>query len=133
MNKQCENNSCDFLVGLGDNFYEYGVTDEDDRRFRGTYENIYGKTSSRNNIKDLNFYHIAGNHDHRGNATAQIIYTKTKDTNFYLPSFWYSFTIEKGADLTMTFMMIDTNIMKGSGDTNNLPDSDVYDYRGVLK
>jgi hypothetical protein len=31
--------------------------------------------------------------------------------------------------LTMTFIMIDTNIMKGSSDSNKLPNSDTFDYR----
>ena len=44
----------------------------DDIRFNGTYENVYGFASERENIKNLDFYQILGNHDHRRNATAQV-------------------------------------------------------------
>jgi len=46
-----------------------------------------------------------------------------------MPNLWYSYTIEKSDDLSMKFIFIDTNIMKGSGDTNNMPDSDIIDYQ----
>lgn len=41
------------------------VTDSSDTRFRYTYENVYGKSSNRYNIKNLDFWHVAGNHDHK--------------------------------------------------------------------
>ena len=69
MDRECCDGRCDFILGLGDNFYEHGVTDVNDRRFRGTYENVYGRTSDRSNLKLLDFWHINGNHDHRGNVS----------------------------------------------------------------
>ena len=30
-----------FALGIGDNFYSYGVTSEHDKRFKFTYENVY--------------------------------------------------------------------------------------------
>lgn len=65
MDRECAGSSCDFLLGVGDNFYDVGVTDSLDSRFLFTYENVYGKSSERQNIKNLDFYQIAGNHDHR--------------------------------------------------------------------
>ena len=38
------------------------------------YENVYGVTSSRENLKKLDFYPIMGNHDYKGNVTAPIQY-----------------------------------------------------------
>ena len=131
------------------------VTDSSDTRFRYTYENVYGKSSNRYNIKNLDFWHVAGNHDHkwqsniiskltaqhnhkwykiwnfdqRGNASAQSIYSNTQETNFKMPNLWYSYTIEKQNGLSMKLIMIDTNIMKGSSETINMPDSDVVDYQ----
>ena len=67
MDRECANDACDFLLGVGDNFYQYGVTDVDDTRFRFTYEKVYGKLSERQNLKKLDFLHIQGNHDHRWN------------------------------------------------------------------
>ena len=65
MDRECENNSCDFLVGLGDNFYWDGVKNDEDPRFKFTFENVYGKSSERENIKTLDFWHILRNHDYR--------------------------------------------------------------------
>ena len=65
MDRECENDSCDFLLGLGDNFYWDGVKNAEDPRFKFTFENVYGKSSERENIKTLDFWHILGNHDYR--------------------------------------------------------------------
>uniref|UniRef100_A0A915KP24 Uncharacterized protein n=1 Tax=Romanomermis culicivorax TaxID=13658 RepID=A0A915KP24_ROMCU len=49
----------DFHLSLGDHFYFVGVKDDDDSRFETTP-----------------WYMMAGNHDHLGNISAQISYTK---------------------------------------------------------
>ena len=74
MDRECKNGACDFLVSVGDNFYLEGVNDAHDERFNYTFENVYGKYSERENIKKLDFWQITGNHDHRRNATAQLVY-----------------------------------------------------------
>ena len=76
MDKLCGERDCDFMLSLGDNFYWDGVYNIDDIRFNGTYENVYGFASERENIKNLDFYQILGNHDHRRNATAQVSWLK---------------------------------------------------------
>ena len=63
------------MVFLSDNFYDLGVDSEHSHRWNGTVENIYGKFSGRTNIQDLDFYQVLGNHDHHGNATAQVTYS----------------------------------------------------------
>ena len=37
-----------FTLGIGDNFYSYGVTSEHDKRFQLTYENVYSGTALQN-------------------------------------------------------------------------------------
>lgn len=112
MDKLCGERDCDFMLSLGDNFYWDGVYNIDDIRFNGTYENIYGFASERENIKNLDFYQCLGNHDHRRNATAQVrfkpnrakkrnfqvIYSHQRETNFKFPDLWYSFTVGDNND-----------------------------------
>ena len=46
-----------FVLALGDNFYDDGVTEEADPRFQETFEDVYTQDSLQNN-----WYAIAGNH-----------------------------------------------------------------------
>ena len=50
------------------------LTKIEDKRWEGVYENVYGRSSSRENLKQLDFYSIMGNHDYKGNVTAQLQY-----------------------------------------------------------
>jgi len=90
--------SCDFLVSIGDNFYQRGVRDIYDERWKNVFENVYGNTSERKNLKMLDFWQILGNHDYYQNATAQIMYSDQMETSFKLPWFWYTLFIDKGQD-----------------------------------
>ena len=76
--------NCQFIVGVGDNFYFDGVKDVRDPRFNLTFERTYSDKSLH-----VPWYMIAGNHDHKGNVSAQIAYTKvSRRWNF--PHFYYS-------------------------------------------
>ncbi|GIW22963.1 MAG: hypothetical protein KatS3mg068_1970 [Candidatus Sericytochromatia bacterium] len=95
--KKCKNNNCDFVLYLGDNFYDYGVKSLDDSQFIDKFEKPY------KNI-DLKFYVILGNHDYRGNIHAQIKYSK-KNKKFFLPNRVYK--VKKDF---IDIFAIDTNI-----------------------
>ena len=56
MDDFCQNSTCDFFVSLGDNFYQDGVHDIDDIRWTNVIENVYGKFSTRDNLKPLDFW-----------------------------------------------------------------------------
>ena len=130
MDDLCANNTCDMLVSLGDNFYETGVKNIEDPRWKIVFENVYGRWSHRDNVKKLDFWQIMGNHDWRGNATAQVDYMyQVPDSNFKMPAFYYTLEIEKTPDLSMKLIMIDTMIMMNAKEVSKLPDSDVRDYR----
>ena len=52
------------------------LTKIEDKRWEVVYENVYGRWSFRENLKKLDFFTIMGNHDHRGNQTAQLMYAQ---------------------------------------------------------
>ena len=49
---------------------------KEDKRWEDVYENVYGVSSSRENLKQLDFFSIMGNHGYKGNVTAQLQYAE---------------------------------------------------------
>ncbi|XP_065913702.1 tartrate-resistant acid phosphatase type 5-like isoform X2 [Dysidea avara] len=106
--KAAETNST-FTIALGDNFYHYGVKDVDDPRFKETFERVFtaGSLQSR-------WYVIAGNHDHYGNASAEIAYTACSH-RWYMPNYYYTETMTiPGTHTEIQFIFIDTVILAGN-------------------
>jgi tartrate-resistant acid phosphatase type 5 len=105
-----------FALGMGDNFYGSGIHgDEHDARFQETFENVY--TGSSLNIP---FYMIAGNHDHKGNVTAQIAYS-ADSTRWEYPAPYYAigpvaFNTSSGKAASFQMFMIDTVVWAGNSD-----------------
>lgn len=108
MKKTAMNSTSQFVIALGDNFYYDGVKDVNDDRFTETYADLFEDLQ-------LPWYPIAGNHDHHGNVSAQIEYTKHSDSwNF--PDYWYSkqWEIAKGSNSTLKIVLIDTILLCGN-------------------
>ncbi|OQR76393.1 tartrate-resistant acid phosphatase type 5-like [Tropilaelaps mercedesae] len=98
-----------FILALGDNFYFTGVRDVGDRRFQRTFEEIYNEGSMR-----IPWYVIAGNHDHDGNVSAQIAYSKISN-RWIFPDYYYSRSFEipgTDGDILDVFML-DTVLICG--------------------
>ena len=75
-----------FVISVGDNFYDYGVKDESDALFDRSFRHVYTHPAQ----TQLPWYTIAGNHDYRGNLTAQMVYRGDPRWNF--PSLNYTRT-----------------------------------------
>lgn len=112
--------NAEFVLALGDNFYEGGIhTDEYDPRFNETFEVVYSDESLQ-----IPFYAVAGNHDHYGNVTAQIWYSN-HSSRWTMPDYYYTFTKffnTSSGDRSAQFVMIDTVMFEGPS----------YEENGVL-
>ncbi|XP_002527552.2 purple acid phosphatase 8 [Ricinus communis] len=62
-----EDLNIDFVISTGDNFYDDGLTGVDDPAFYESFTNIYTAPSLQKQ-----WFSVLGNHDYRGNATAQL-------------------------------------------------------------
>ena len=116
-----------FGLLMGDNFYTRGIScinkdkdpdctaDVHSHRFADTFENVFDQPQ----FVDFPFYVILGNHDHYGNATAQLEYgTKRMGTGRWrfpalgVDQLYYKlerpFTDAEGNEVTVDLFMIDT-------------------------
>lgn len=75
-----------FIASTGDNFYTFGVKNTADKLWKKSFEDIYNGE----NIKDIDWYVVLGNHDSYGNIHAQIDYSK-KNPHWKLPTAYHSY------------------------------------------
>ncbi|MCK6519436.1 metallophosphoesterase [Myxococcota bacterium] len=106
----CEAKGCEFVLYLGDNFYNDGVESVDDEQFQTKFELPYAEL-------DLPFYVVLGNHDYGSwsiweyKADYEVEYTDHSD-KWYLPDRYYTLTHEH-----VQFIGLDTNdVMIWGGD-----------------
>ncbi|GFO37181.1 tartrate-resistant acid phosphatase type 5 [Plakobranchus ocellatus] len=113
MGKMADIYAPQFVLELGDNFYMDGVKSVDDMRFNATYESVYISKSLQ-----IPWYIIAGNHDHHGNVTAQILYSH-RSKRWKFPDFYYykEFTVATGNE-TFGIIFIDTVLLCGNSFDN---------------
>jgi 3',5'-cyclic AMP phosphodiesterase CpdA len=93
----------DFIVSVGDNFYDNGVTGVDDLHWTHSFENVY-----RDSSLFAPWYVILGNHDYRGSIEAQMAYRSPNSDRWKMPAKNYVKTWTRdGIKLAMVF--IDTS------------------------
>ncbi|MBA3945388.1 MAG: metallophosphoesterase [Herpetosiphonaceae bacterium] len=109
------NLGCDFILGLGDNIYEFGVRSAYDTQFENKFEQPY---------RELNvpFYFVLGNHDNSSdllegdgrqncNGNYQVAYHYRKDrlsNKWQMPARYYTFRYGP-----VQFFALDTNPLMG--------------------
>jgi len=105
MAQRAKSDGLDFMISVGDNFYENGVKTVDDPLFRSAFEDIYTGPLR------VPTYASLGNHDHKGNIQAQIDYS-SKNKNWIMPATHYTFTRTLGDGTKVQFFAVDTAPIK---------------------
>ncbi|XP_076089661.1 tartrate-resistant acid phosphatase type 5-like [Mytilus galloprovincialis] len=101
-----------FNLALGDNFYFDGVKTVSDARFKVTFDKVFTDPS----LQKTPFYLVAGNHDHNGNVSAQIAYSKVED-RWNFPDYYYKLNFPiPGSQMSVDIIMIDTILLCGNSD-----------------
>lgn len=102
MARVAENLPARFVLYLGDNFYESGVTSAHDSLWQTAFELVYTQPSLQ-----IPFFAIAGNHDHYGTVLAEVEYTSRSD-RWRMPALYYTFSVPFPAGDSLQFWALDT-------------------------
>lgn len=102
-------------LALGDNFYWSGVSDENDKRFKKTYEDVYDREPL-----NMPWFIQLGNHDYLGNTSAQIAYTN-KSSRWIMPDYFYTVdvNVKNGRENLIHIIMVDTVLLCGLSENEN--------------
>ncbi len=96
-----------FVMSLGDNFYQSGVTSVDDARFGATFERVYDDPA----LLDVPWYLVAGNHDHLGSIEAQLAYSR-RSSRWRFPREFYVETFAFGRNLSLAAVFLDCTLFQ---------------------
>ncbi len=102
MHRWASENPVDFVILLGDNFYSEGVDSINDPQWQSKFERKYAYPSLQ-----VPFYAVLGNHDYRGNASAQVLYTH-ENKRWRMPDKYYEFFFLLDSVVKVQFVAIDT-------------------------
>lgn len=106
MTQRAKSDGLDFMITVGDNFYESGVTSADDPMFKSAFVDVYSDAALQ-----VPVYPALGNHDHKGDVQAQIDYS-AKNKNWKMSAAYYTFTRTLGDGTKVAFFAIDTDPIK---------------------
>ncbi|NXV56034.1 PPA5 phosphatase, partial [Molothrus ater] len=102
----------DFVLALGDNFYYEGVKDEWDPRFQDTFERVFVSPG----LRGVPWFVMAGNHDHAGNVTAQLRYSR-HSPRWRFPHPYYSLRLHlPGSNVSARLLVLDSVLLCGHSD-----------------
>lgn len=102
MGVACKNAGASFVISVGDNFYERGVTSLDDDHWQRSFETVYDAPSLQ-----VPWYVILGNHDYAGNTEPQLAYGKTHP-RWIMPARYYTQVYPVDAATHLECFYIDT-------------------------
>jgi acid phosphatase len=102
MKKVAANHKVDFVISVGDNFYEHGVQNTTDPLWKADFEDMYNAPSL-----NVPWYILLGNHDYQGIVDAQLQYRR--DPRWRFPSRYYTLQFPLNGGANATFLMIDTS------------------------
>lgn len=94
-----------FVVAVGDNFYENGVTSVTDDHWQKSFEDVYTAPSLQ-----VPWNVILGNHDYHGNCQAQLDYSH-RSPRWKMPARYYKQSHQIDSRTTANFFYLDTTPM----------------------
>ena len=94
-----------FIISVGDNFYEDGVQSVADPHWRQSFEAVYPDPALQ-----VPWYCILGNHDYHADCDAQIAYGQVSP-RWHMPARYYLQSHRIDADTTADFFFLDTTPM----------------------
>jgi tartrate-resistant acid phosphatase type 5 len=98
----CKNAAASFVISVGDNFYERGVTSLDDDHWQRSFETVYDAPSLH-----VPWYVILGNHDYLGKCEPQLEYGKTHP-RWIMPARYYTHLYPIDTSTNLECFYIDT-------------------------
>eukprot|EP00930_Biecheleria_cincta_P057874 TRINITY_DN43745_c0_g1_i1.p1 TRINITY_DN43745_c0_g1~~TRINITY_DN43745_c0_g1_i1.p1 ORF type:complete len:353 (-),score=45.20 TRINITY_DN43745_c0_g1_i1:5-1063(-) len=115
-----------YTLALGDNFYLSGVDSVNDARFNETFEQVFASES----LQGVNHFRVlAGNHDHKGNCSAEIAYTAVSP-RWHFPDYYYDFVENTDTGMRVHHVMIDTVLLAGQSSDSTGADLAGTEYPG---
>lgn len=103
----CENARASFVISVGDNFYEDGVSSVHDQHWTSSFEDVYTAPSLQ-----VPWHVTLGNHDYRGHPEAQLDYGKTHP-RWKMPARYYTQAHLVDASTNLEFFHLDTSPVIG--------------------
>jgi tartrate-resistant acid phosphatase type 5 len=105
MAKAAQDIGAKFVISVGDNFYENGVTSVNDPHWRASFEDVYHQAPLQ-----VPWHVILGNHDYHGNCEAQMAYHAT-NPRWNMPARYYQQSHLLDGGITADFFYLDTTPM----------------------
>jgi tartrate-resistant acid phosphatase type 5 len=93
----------EFVVSVGDNFYEEGVQKPTDNQFKTSFVDIYKAPSL-----EIPWYVAIGNHDYHGNVQAQIDYSAL-DPRWHMPARYFTVARKVDDTTSLELFFLDTS------------------------
>jgi tartrate-resistant acid phosphatase type 5 len=103
----------DFIMTVGDNFYEDGVNDIQDDHWKRSFSDVYKKLTT-----DYDWFIALGNHDYRGKPEAEMAYHSV-NPHWNLPDRYYSIVVETKDHQKVRLVFIDTSPLYNDYYTKN--------------
>ena len=94
-----------FVIAVGDNFYENGVSSLADDHWQKSFENVYTAPSLQ-----VPWHVILGNHDYHGNCEAQLEYAR-QSPRWTMPARYYMQSHQIDRQISADFFFLDTTPM----------------------
>jgi tartrate-resistant acid phosphatase type 5 len=94
-----------FIISVGDNFYEDGVVSTSDPQWETSFENVYHTPALQ-----VPWYVALGNHDYRGSCDAQIAYSRLS-RRWNMPARYFNLTRQIDTATAVDFFYLDTTPM----------------------